>query len=284
MKVSHLINRFTLTFKDMQLEADYQIHQKKSFLKGKVPWWVFSEAFKSDPKPRPPRVSVKAPLEARLAVQPSAPRYRVIFVFLGLYFLAMFFAEYFIDRYWATTQRVAGRRPCQGGDIHGFAVNSSRGMESGLWVGENFASVCSVDVSAHRGRGVVHHRGNRLHLHGVLHGPLFVRAIFGGVGDYRGARVFLLSRSEALMPVETERRAAKKQHTDKVRGLRCRCVLWGSLSQHLDGILSCVLFPVFTFVILRISFLQAVMWNILFTVSFVTRRVCHLDCLLLPPR
>lgn len=38
VKVSHLINRFTLRFKDMQLEADYQIHNKKSFLKRLVPW------------------------------------------------------------------------------------------------------------------------------------------------------------------------------------------------------------------------------------------------------
>ena len=38
VKVSHLINRFSLKFKDMQLEANYQIHQKKSFVKRLVPW------------------------------------------------------------------------------------------------------------------------------------------------------------------------------------------------------------------------------------------------------
>lgn len=41
--------------------------------------------------------------------------------------------------------------------------------------------------------------------------------------------------------------------------------------QHVDGTLTSVLFPVFTFVILRISFLQAVVWNILFLLITILR-------------
>lgn len=47
-----------------------------------------------------------------------------------------------------------------------------------------------------------------------------------------------------------------------------------SALQKMDGILSSLLFPVFTFVILRISFLQAVMWNIFFVLAFTIRWVC----------
>ncbi|CDJ64673.1 adenylate and guanylate cyclase catalytic domain-containing protein, putative [Eimeria necatrix] len=165
VKVSHLINRFSLKFKDMQLEADYQIHQKKSFVKRLVPW------------------------------------YRVIFVFLGLYRIVAFLAEYFIDAYWGTEKRVTP------------------------WM-------CIPTVIV---------------VLGLLGATL---STFGQF--FMDHFSFVLSSVIFLMLAEhvTLYAAAK-----------------------MDGILSSLLFPVFTFVILRISFLQAVMWNIFFVLAFTIRYI-----------
>ncbi|CDI77014.1 Chromosome III, complete sequence, related, partial [Eimeria acervulina] len=163
VKVSHLINRFSLKFKDMQLEADYQIHQKKSFVKRLVPW------------------------------------YRVIFVFLGLYRIVAFLAEYFIDAYWGTEKHVTP------------------------WM-------CIPTVIV---------------VLGLLGATL---STFGHFFMDRFS--FVLSAVVFLMLAE---------HVTLYSAAR------------MDGILSSVLFPVFTFVILRISFLQAVMWNVLFVSAFTIR-------------
>ncbi|SBT71478.1 guanylyl cyclase, putative [Plasmodium malariae] len=41
VKVTNLINRFTLAFKDMQLESGFQIHKKNKFYKTLIPWYRF---------------------------------------------------------------------------------------------------------------------------------------------------------------------------------------------------------------------------------------------------
>ncbi|KAL8441686.1 hypothetical protein Emag_006978 [Eimeria magna] len=163
VKVSHLINRFSLKFKDMQLEADYQIHQKKSFVKRLVPW------------------------------------YRVIFVFLGLYRIVTFLAEYFIDQYWGSGDHV-------------------------------FVWMCIPTVIV---------------VLGLIGATLstFSHFFMDHFSVVLSSVVFLLLA----------------EHVTLYAAVR------------MDGILSSVLFPVFTFVILRISFLQAVMWNILFVAAFTVR-------------
>ncbi|KAL8271382.1 hypothetical protein Esti_004716 [Eimeria stiedai] len=163
VKVSHLINRFSLKFKDMQLEADYQIHQKKSFVKRLVPW------------------------------------YRVIFVFLGLYRIVTFLAEYFIDHYWGSGDHV-------------------------------FVWMCIPTVIV---------------VLGLIGATLstFSHFFMDHFSVVLSSVVFLLLA----------------EHVTLYAAVR------------MDGILSSVLFPVFTFVILRISFLQAVMWNILFVAAFTVR-------------
>ncbi|KAL8451743.1 hypothetical protein Emed_001905 [Eimeria media] len=163
VKVSHLINRFSLKFKDMQLEADYQIHQKKSFVKRLVPW------------------------------------YRVIFVFLGLYRIVTFLSEYFIDQYWGSGDHV-------------------------------FVWMCVPTVIV---------------VLGLIGATLstFSHFFMDHFSVVLSSVVFLLLA----------------EHVTLYAAVR------------MDGILSSVLFPVFTFVILRISFLQAVMWNILFVAAFTIR-------------
>ncbi|KAL8440448.1 hypothetical protein Efla_005590 [Eimeria flavescens] len=163
VKVSHLINRFSLKFKDMQLEADYQIHQKKSFVKRLVPW------------------------------------YRVIFVFLGLYRIVTFLAEYFIDQYWGT-----------GDHVFGWMCVPTVIVVLGL--------ICATLST-------------------------FSHFFMDHFSVVLSSVVFLLLA----------------EHVTLYAAVR------------MDGILSSVLFPVFTFVILRISFLQAVMWNILFVAAFTVR-------------
>ncbi|PFH32645.1 hypothetical protein BESB_012570 [Besnoitia besnoiti] len=167
VKVSHLINRFTLRFKDMQLEADYQIHNKKSFLKRLVPW------------------------------------YRVIFVLIALYELLSFLTEYFIDKHW-----------------------NPRGSQMQPWmclptlvVGLGFVAtvVCTFYDFIF-----------------LDHFSLIVNSI-----------VFLMVTSNVVFYA----------------------------TSHVDGTLTSVLFPVFTFVILRISFLQAVVWNVLFLMITIARFV-----------
>ncbi|XP_026190015.1 uncharacterized protein LOC34622156 [Cyclospora cayetanensis] len=165
VKVSHLINRFSLKFKDMQLEADYQIHQKKSFVKRLVPW------------------------------------YRVIFVFLGIYRIMAFLAEYFIDVYWGDAQHVLP------------------------WM-------CVPTVIV-----VLGFIGATL--------STFSHFFMDHFSVVLSSVVFLMLAEHVTLYA-----AAK-----------------------MDGILSSVLFPVFTFVILRISFLQAVMWNILFVSAFTIRYI-----------
>ncbi|EUD67234.1 guanylate cyclase, other [Plasmodium inui San Antonio 1] len=64
VKVSNLINRFTLAFKDMQLESGFQIHKKNKFYKIFTPW------------------------------------YRFIFILLGLFFLYIWKLESSLRKYW----------------------------------------------------------------------------------------------------------------------------------------------------------------------------------------
>ncbi|CBZ50397.1 putative adenylate and guanylate cyclase catalytic domain-containing protein [Neospora caninum Liverpool] len=175
VKVSHLINRFTLRFKDMQLEADYQIHNKKSFLKRLVPW------------------------------------YRVIFMLIALYELLSFLTEYFIDIHWNADQTEMQPWMC----LPTLVVE----------VGFAAVVVCTFYDFIF-----------------LDHFSLILNSI-----------VFLMVSSN---------------------------IIFYAVS-HVDGTLTSVLFPVFTFVILRISFLQAVAWNIIFLAVTVARFT--LDKKYLPP-
>ncbi|KFG53007.1 guanylyl cyclase, partial [Toxoplasma gondii FOU] len=175
VKVSHLINRFTLRFKDMQLEADYQIHNKKSFLKRLVPW------------------------------------YRVIFMLIALYQLLSFLTEYFIDIHWNPGETEMEPWMC----VPTLVVE----------IGFAAVVVCTFYDFIF-----------------LDHFSLILNSI-----------VFLMVSSSIVFYT----------------------------ASHVDGTLTSVLFPVFTFVILRISFLQAVVWNILFLIVTVARFM--LDKKYLPP-
>ncbi|PHJ22597.1 guanylyl cyclase, partial [Cystoisospora suis] len=165
VKVSHLINRFTLRFKDMQLEADYQIHNKKSFLKRLVPW------------------------------------YRVIFVFIALYQILSFLTEYFVDKHWNPRQT----------RMQGWMCLPTVVVELGFVA----VVICTFYDFIF-----------------LDHFSLILNSI-----------VFLMVASNFIFYA----------------------------ASHVDGTLTSVLFPVFTFVILRISFLQAVVWNVLFLMITILR-------------
>ncbi|CDU17892.1 guanylyl cyclase [Plasmodium yoelii] len=166
VKVSNLINRLTLAFKDMQLESGFQIHKKNKFYKTYIPW------------------------------------YRFIFILLGIFFIYIWKLELLLSESWNIIE------------------NSSANI---------FILILSV----------------------LLELTLCI-ATFTTFFP----RIFIENFNKIISVV--------------VALIIAHHVVSYSIT-HIDGVFQAVLFPLYTFVILRLSFVNAVLYNIIFLALFIIR-------------
>ncbi|CAD2104879.1 guanylate cyclase, other [Plasmodium vinckei petteri] len=166
VKVSNLINRLTLAFKDMQLESGFQIHKKNKFYKTYIPW------------------------------------YRFIFVLLGIFFIYIWKLELLLSESWNIIE------------------NSSANI---------FILILSVLLE--------------LTLCVATFTTFFPRIFIENFNKIISAVVVLIIAHHVVSYSIT----------------------------HIDGVFQAVLFPLYTFVILRLSFVNAVLYNIIFLALFIIR-------------
>ncbi|SBS91923.1 guanylyl cyclase, putative [Plasmodium ovale curtisi] len=166
VKVSNLINRFTLAFKDMQLESGFQIHKKNKFYKTFTPW------------------------------------YRFIFILLGIFFLYIWKLESSLS------------------DIWQISSDSST---------ELFILILSLLLE--------------LVLLAATVTTFFPNIFIENFNKIISAVVILIITHHVVSYSIT----------------------------HIDGVFQAVLFPLYTFVILRLPFVNAVLCNIIFLSLFIIR-------------
>ncbi|CAA9988409.1 guanylyl cyclase, putative [Plasmodium knowlesi strain H] len=166
VKVSNLINRFTLAFKDMQLESGFQIHKKNKFYKIFTPW------------------------------------YRFIFILLGIFFLYIWKLESSLSKYW------------------NISSNSSTDF---------FILILSLLLE--------------LVLLAATITTFFQNIFIENFNKIISAVVVLIITHHVVTYSIT----------------------------HIDGVFQAVLFPLYTFVILRLPFVNAVLCNIIFLSLFIIR-------------
>ncbi|KJP90276.1 hypothetical protein AK88_00124 [Plasmodium fragile] len=166
VKVSNLINRFTLAFKDMQLESGFQIHKKNKFYKIFTPW------------------------------------YRFIFILLGVFFLYIWKLESSLSKYW------------------NISSNASTDL---------FILILSLLLE--------------LVLMAATVTTFFQNIFIENFNKIISALVILIITHHVVTYSIT----------------------------HIDGVFQAVLFPLYTFVILRLPFVNAVLCNIIFLSLFIIR-------------
>ncbi|EDL45772.1 Adenylate and Guanylate cyclase catalytic domain containing protein [Plasmodium vivax] len=166
VKVSNLINRFTLAFKDMQLESGFQIHKKNKFYKIFTPW------------------------------------YRFIFILLGVFFLYIWKLESSLSRYW------------------------------------NISSNASTDLFI------------------LILSLLLELVLLAATVTTFFQNIFIENFNKIISSV--------------VILIITHHVVTYSIT-HIDGVFQAVLFPLYTFVILRLPFVNAVLCNIIFLSLFIIR-------------
>ncbi|GAB66659.1 adenylate and guanylate cyclase catalytic domain containing protein [Plasmodium cynomolgi strain B] len=166
VKVSNLINRFTLAFKDMQLESGFQIHKKNKFYKIFTPW------------------------------------YRFIFILLGVFFLYIWKLESSLSKYW------------------------------------NISSNASTDLFI------------------LILSLLLELVLLAATVTTFFQNIFIENFNKIISAV--------------VILIITHHVVTYSIT-HIDGVFQAVLFPLYTFVILRLPFVNAVLCNIIFLSLFIIR-------------
>ncbi|CRG96436.1 guanylyl cyclase, putative [Plasmodium gallinaceum] len=166
VKVSHLINRFTLAFKDMQLESGFQIHKKNKFYKTFIPW------------------------------------YRFIFILLGIFFLYVWKLETSLSEIW------------------------------------NISSDASTDLFI------------------LILSLLLEVVLLAATVTTFFPNIFIENFNKIISAV--------------VILIITHHVVSYSIT-HIDGVFQAVLFPLYTFVILRLPFVNAVLCNIIFLSLFIIR-------------
>ncbi|CRH00257.1 guanylyl cyclase, putative [Plasmodium relictum] len=166
VKVSHLINRFTLAFKDMQLESGFQIHKKNKFYKTFIPW------------------------------------YRFIFILLGVFFLYVWKLESTLSETW------------------------------------NISSDASTDLFI------------------LILSLLLEVVLLSATVTTFFPHIFIENFNKIISAV--------------VILIITHHVVSYSIT-HIDGVFQAVLFPLYTFVILRLPFVNAVLCNIIFLSLFIIR-------------
>ncbi|ANQ08164.1 Adenylate and guanylate cyclase catalytic domain containing protein [Plasmodium coatneyi] len=166
VKVSNLINRFTLAFKDMQLESGFQIHKKNKFYKIFTPW------------------------------------YRFIFILLGIFFLYIWKLESSLSKYW------------------------------------NISSNASTDLFI------------------LILSLLLELVLLAATVTTFFQNIFIENFNKIISAV--------------VILIITHHVVTYSIT-HIDGVFQAVLFPLYTFVILRLPFVNAVLCNIIFLSLFIIR-------------